>query len=217
MSSWKPAGEIEGLFARSESSSSDKQPVETLAQTTNPYLSPEPSSLKDIMANQTSWPGARRRSYLFITLLFPILWGLGLGFATPFLTKTLGEEMTPVVVMAAAFLPLLLGIWFSIQRLANLGMSRWWFLGNFIPLLNFWIASRCFACPAGYRYHKKLDGPGILLAFLFWGLMILSLLAIAAILAVLFAGVGGPELQEQLQEIIKEASKGKNGFDPLPN
>jgi hypothetical protein len=54
--------------------------------------------------------------------------------------------------------------YFWMKRLVNLGMSRVWLLEILAPVLNLWVSYRCFACPPGYAYHKKLDGTGIALA-----------------------------------------------------
>jgi hypothetical protein len=85
-------------------------------------------------------------------------------------------------------------------------MSGWWFLGNLVPLLNFWVGYRCFACPAGYAYHKKIDGIGILLAIIYWGVILLAILAVAAVLALIFGAIGSPELQEQIRELIAKGN-----------
>ena len=66
-----------------------------------------------------------------------------------------------------------------------------------MPILNFWVGYRCFACPAGYAYHKKLDGVGIFLAIVYWLMIAVVLLAVAAVIAVLLGAVGSPELQQQ--------------------
>ena len=95
----------------------------------------------------------------------------------------------------------------TLNRLVNLGMSRWWFLGNFVPILNFWIGYRCFACPAGYAYHKKLDGPGIALAILYWLLLLIAILVVGAVVALMFNMIGSPELQEQIRDIIRQAQQ----------
>jgi hypothetical protein len=62
-------------------------------------------------------------------------------------------------------------------------MSRLWCLAVFAPFLNLWVGYRCFACPAGYAYQKKLDPPGIALAVIYWIVMAsaLSLLAVVAV------------------------------------
>ena len=83
-------------------------------------------------------------------------------------------------------------------------MSRWWYLANFVPFLNLWVGYRSFACPAGYAYHKKLDGAGVFLAIVYWLMLAVSLLAIAAVIALLMGALGSPEFKEQLQEIHRK-------------
>ena len=55
------------------------------------------------------------------------------------------------------------------------------------PFLNLWLGYRCLACPSGYAPHKKMDGPGIVLACLYW----LSVLAGVSILVFVIAQSAG--------------------------
>jgi hypothetical protein len=139
-----------------------------------------------------------------MTIVFPALWMVGFPIGLGFLGTTLGPDITGVAAVAGSFLPAILGLWFNLQRLANLGMTRWWFFGNFVPILNFWIGYRCFACPGGYAYHKKMDGAGIFLAIVYWLLIAATLLFIAAILALMLGMVNDPGLQEELRKIFAE-------------
>jgi hypothetical protein len=103
----------------------------------------------------------------------------------------------------AAFVPLLLLAYFVIRRLVNLGMSRWWGLAVLAPFLNLWLGYRCFACPAGYAYHKKLDAPGIVVAILYGLAMISLMLVLAAFVALIAGAIESPALQNQLRGFIK--------------
>ena len=84
-------------------------------------------------------------------------------------------------------------------------MSRWWFLAAFAPVLNLWIGYRCFVCPAGYAYHKKLDVSGIALAILY-GLILLSA---GMILALHFGVIDSPKIEKQLRVLIRAAEAGR--------
>ncbi len=203
MDAWKTSGEIEGLFEKPK----PPEPKESLAPAADPYTPPQQTSVAEVMAGEGGWPGARRRSFLFLTMVFPFLWSLGLTFGMALLTEKLGPEIMGVAGMAAAFVPMIVGIYIGLQRLANLGMSRWWYLGNFVPILNFWVGYRCFACPAGYAYHKKLDGAGIALAIIYWLVLVAAILAAIAILALMFGMIGDPELQDQIREAMRKAGQ----------
>ena len=80
-------------------------------------------------------------------------------------------------------------------------------MAYFVPILNMWVGFRCFACPAGYAYHKKMDGPGIVLAIFYWLMVLLSILIVIAFVALFFGTIDSPELQEQIREAIRSASK----------
>ncbi len=198
MAEWKPSGEIEGLFEKRATPA-----PESLAPPADPYTPPTQGNLLEGMGMEDDWPGARRRSFLFMTIIFPFLWSFLFAFIGQFLGSQLGPEIMQYIGLAAGILPLIAGIYFSLMRLVNLGMSRWWFLGNFVPLLNFWVGYRCFACPAGYAYHKKLDGVGILLAILYWLSVVVTVLVAVAVIALMFGAVDNPEIQEQLREPLR--------------
>lgn len=199
MTDWKPAGEIDGLFERRAA----PEPREELAPPSDPYASPGQETAEELMGKQQEWPGARRRSYLIATLFFPTLWALGYNAANGLLTKQFGPEIMNTVSIGAQFVPTLVLIYIGLKRLVNLGMSRWWFLGHLVPILNFWVGYRCFACPGGYAYHKKIDGIGIFLAIIYWLLMALVVCAVVAFIGLLTGSFGTHELQQQVQDAVR--------------
>ena len=199
MAEWKPAGEIEGLFERRAVAEPPEIPA-------SPYQPPAQESVTDPSGQPADWPGARRRSYLVANLVVPFVISLGAALGTPFLQQQFGPEGADRVLLGAVILPALIAIYFTIQRLANLGMSRWWFFGNFVPILNLWLGFRCFACPGGYAFHKKLDGIGIFLAIVYWLVVAIAVLVIAAFIAVMAGALGDPALRDQIQEIMRNAA-----------
>lgn len=203
MEAWKPAGQVDGLFERQ---SVPVEPKETLAPQATPNRPPRQSS-RTPMARNVAWPGARRRSLLLITLILPFAWHHALGALSPFLVKQFGPVLMGKILPAAALVPLVVLLHFGLKRLLNLGMSRLWCLAVFAPILNLWVGYRCFACPAGYAYHKKMDGPGIALAILYWLIMLSAVLILAAFVALLCGATSSPALQEQLRDVIRIASK----------
>ena len=107
------------------------------------------------------------------------------------------------VLPYAAFLPLVIVIHFGLKRLVNLGMSRMWCLAFFAPFLNLWVGYRCLACPAGYAYHKKLDGPGIALAVVYWLVMLAFVSMLAASVGLLYGVIESPALHGQLRNLLR--------------
>lgn len=208
MDEWKPAGDIEGLFKRR--AAPEPPEIPSLAPTADsPYQPPQEESVEEQMVKQGGWPGARRRSYLLLTVVFPLLWGFATAAGAPFLTSEFGPEIMKFAKPGLSLVPLLVIVFISLKRLVNLGMSRWWYLGNFVPFLNLWVGYRCFACPAGYAFHKKLDSAGVFLAIVYWLLGLVVLVAIVAVIAVLYGSLGTPELQQQLHEFIRAATAPK--------
>lgn len=206
MDGWKPSGEIDGLFEKKA-----PEEKESLAPKADPYTPPRQESVAEAMSRQGGWPGARRRTFLIMTILFPFVWSFVFSFAGAMLSQQLGPEITAGLNIASSVVPFIVGIYFGLARLVNLGMSRWWYLGNFVPFLNLWIGYRCFACPAGYAQHKKLDGPGLALAIFYWLLVVLTIVVIVGVIALFFGAVNNPEVKDQLQEafrgIMEQASK----------
>jgi uncharacterized membrane protein YhaH (DUF805 family) len=200
MDSWKPAGQIDGLFERQNVSVKPKNNPAPAAV----FIRSERKKDRARMALTESWPGARRRSFFFIALVFPFVWHFTLIAGTPFLTKQLGPVMMGQILPFAPFVPFVTLIHFGLKRFVNLGMSRWWCLAIFAPVLNLWIGYRCFACPAGYAYHKKLDFPGIALAALYW----ITVLLAALILALHSGAIRHPALEKQLSALIRAAKVG---------
>ena len=198
MDAWKPAGQVDGLFERNNVSVESK---ETLAPPTGSIFPPRKSSRKPTSKN-ASWPGARRRSFLIVTLLLPLAWHYALAAAGPFLATQFGLTLMEKILPYAAFLPLVALIHFGLKRLVNLGMSRLWCLAVFLPVINLWLGYRCFACPPGYAYHKKLDGSGIALAIVYWIVMSAVVLILAACVAMLCGAIDSPVLLKQLRRLI---------------
>jgi hypothetical protein len=202
MADWKPAGEIEGLFTRRGA----HETKENLSSTVAPYESPD-ESVRDTMASLGEWPGARRRSFLIANIIFPLVWPFVVTMSSGFFIQQLGPHIEGVMQLAAGFLPLVVAIRFGLARLVNLGMNRLWFFGNFVPFLNMWVGYRCFACPAGYEYHKKLDGPGVFLAIIYWLMVVVSFLMLVAFIALFLGLAGDPAMQEKMREILRVAQE----------
>ena len=204
MDQWTPAGEIPGLFERRAEAEPAAEIAAEIAVTAaaDPYTPPASEGAGEVDLSE-QWPGARRRGYIFFVVLLPVLWNIATIFGATLTTRLVDPNIASLIIMAGSIVMLIIVIYFSLMRLVNLGMSRWWFLGSFVPLLNLWVGYRCFACPAGYAVHKKLDGAGIFLAIIYWLMIALVLLVIAAAIAMLAGALGSPEMREQLEEIMR--------------
>ena len=202
MAEWTPAGEIEGLFERRAA----PDPVETLAPAPDPHATGQ-EAVADRQTAAAGWPGARRRTYLLLVFVLPVLWNIGMVRGAPLLVEHFGADAIGGITLGGAVLLGILGIVVAVKRLQNLAMSGWWFLGNFVPLLNFWVGYRCFACPAGYADHKELDAAGILLAIIYWGAFLIVIVVVAAVVALMLGAIGSPELQEQIREAIRKGAE----------
>ncbi|RYD42959.1 MAG: DUF4339 domain-containing protein, partial [Verrucomicrobiaceae bacterium] len=203
MAEWKPAGQIDGLFQRT---SVPAQTKESKTLPADSFQAPKKKA-KVVVARGESWPGARRRSLLLVTLVFPFIWHYLLTAASPLLTRQFGPLLIGKILPLATFLPLVVVVWFVMKRLVNLGMSRLWCLAIFAPFLNLWVGYRCLVCPPGYAYQKKLDGPGVALAALYWLAVIPCILLFLAVMALLSDSISSPSLQEHARDALRIAGR----------
>lgn len=161
MPDWKQAGLVDGLFERS---AIPKEVVTKPAPRPVPVKSLRSSALIEKLASKDlHWPGIGRSGLLIGVLLFPVLWNYLLSFASPFLVSKSGLDLMEGINLSLAIVPPLVLVWLLLNRLANLGMNRWWSLTLVVPLLNLWLAFRCLFCPAGYAYHRRMDRSGVVL------------------------------------------------------
>ena len=203
MDSWKPAGQIDGLFERRN------VPVEA-----KPAPAPPTKSLRlqkqtatARLDKVTAWPGARRRSLWFAAVIFPVGWHYAFAAASPLLVKEFGDLMMGRFLPLAPLIPLGVLVWFVVKRLMNLGMSRLWGLALFAPILNLWLGYRLLVCPAGYAYHKKMDAPGLALAVPCCLVGLSCVLTVLAFIALSFGAIKSPTIEGQLRNVLRVASK----------
>ena len=161
LNDWEPAGEVEGLFERRAVRKDDASldGSNSLAQTGDYSVTPIPKA---------HFPGTGRVGYVMGTVVIPVLMIVGWQFAVPLMKPYAPEAYAGYLPMVVFPLAGFLSLMSVLNRLHNLGMTRWWFFGFAIPVLNFWLGFRCLACPAGYAVRKKLDGMGKLVAVLYW-------------------------------------------------
>ncbi len=168
MEDWMVAGEVEGLFVK-------KSEAETIGLGGGEKSAKEAFNEfeydKGDSEAEEEWPGVSRGGYFFFIYLFPIIWLIGLGFGFN-MAKDMVEgdiaEMLPLAFACLGLLPFLTGIFAILQRFQNLGMSRLWFFGLLVPILNLWLGYRLFACPPGYTVRKRLGALGWILAIFYW-------------------------------------------------
>jgi hypothetical protein len=197
MDKWVPAGEIEGLFERRAPDEVEETPgmAATAATAEAAALGEEESGVWDDEEDDPyfhheitePWPGTGRLGYFLAVAVLPLAGNFLLVFVQNLASGVVGPQI-------AQWIPLLsigfaiIALYATIMRFPNLGMSRWWFFGMFVPILNWWLGYRLFACPPGYAYTRKLDAIGWVLAILYWLSIILGLVAVVALLAMVAKG-----------------------------
>lgn len=196
MAEWKAAGEVKGLFERS---SVTPTPREVIAPSIDPNRSPRQESMMAQLGKGADWPGLRRRTFLFATLILPFLISVAGAMSAHLIVAQFGKDVSIWIFLGISVLPFVIAFYVHLERLANLGMSRFWYLGMIIPLVNIWLCYRCVACPSGYAFHKKIDATGVLLALVYWSLLI----GAAALVATAFGLIGTPEQRQQILEFTR--------------
>ncbi len=69
----------------------------------------------------------------------------------------------------------------AVKRLHNLGMSGWWVLLQYVPVINLWLFWLMLACPEGYDDHKELDRAGKIITACLLLFVILPIIAIVVL------------------------------------
>jgi len=161
----------------------------------------EPAIKKDARKKipEAELEGANRLHYFLGVILFPFVLMTILIVAAPFL----GKSIASMTALLGTLLIFIVSITVTLKRFSNLAMTRWWFLGLLIPIVNLWLYYRLFACPGGYAVGRKMDGRGILLALLYW----LSLIGLVAFLV--FATLNAftmmaedPQMREDISRML---------------
>lgn len=151
----------------------------------DPYKTPNvPTDEEFYMstANQAeNYGGIGRLAYFLLSIVVAII--------TQVITFALGGEEidtnTSYMITGGSFL---VSMFVAFSRFKNIGMSRWWFLGNFVPILNIFVSVWILSRQEGWVETQELDTAGKIIAWIMWTLILLSLLAIIGILFFLFTG-----------------------------
>lgn len=211
MADWRPAGEIDGLFQRRPAADERRPPgiAASLTGKSATWQPPKPGDSELVrLLREAEWPGVSRMGYLFVFWVLPVLLMVGFAFLVPFLLNAEGFEGLELlrwISVGGVILLCALVVVFSLQRLTNLGMSRWWILGHLLPVLNLWVAYRSFCCPPGFAYHGKLDRAGMCLAVVFWGGAFLMFTTFAVTTATNYGLLSGGVFDD-LNHLIKSYS-----------
>lgn len=166
LAGWTRAGDVGGLFERK-----NPEPVPVGDAEVKPEA-PAPAAADKVRMSAElvgiAWPGVNRRGYFLGAVVVPVLVQVLMVFGLKAAADMLGRQGILFAGFGLMAVATVVSLWAVLQRFANLGMTRWWFFGLFVPLLNLWLGYRCFACPPGYACFRKLDGLGWLLAVLYW-------------------------------------------------
>lgn len=205
MAEWKPAGEIDGLFERREAQASPVA-AQAMAPAPNPYESSIDETSESLLAREADWPGVKRFGYIAGSIAFGVLSSVLPLILLPVIQPSLGEENTTWALLGVQVVMAVLSIILAGKRFVNLGMTAWWLLGMLVPILNWWLGYRLFACPPGYAMHRKMDGVGIFLAIVYW-LFLVAAIALVALMILAMVGVAvSPEFQQQIKDAMEQAA-----------
>lgn len=189
MEDWVAAGEIEGLFEKNTKAEAGEK-----KDTKSAFTEFEYEDGSENNGENQEWEGVSRGGYFFFCFIFPSIFGVVLAFGAEMLQGVVGGDILPLIIGGLFLFLLLIVIFAQLKRFQNLAMSRLWFFGLFVPILQIWLGYRLFACPPGYAQHKKLGGLGWFLAIIYW----LPLLAMIGLIA--FIATMRPNMPKELLE-----------------
>ncbi|QTN33131.1 DUF4339 domain-containing protein [Akkermansiaceae bacterium] len=195
MEDWIPAGELDGLFEKNDAAKAAEEAKVSSGNFTGYVSGDTPEDMERAMGKR---PGAGRGAFFFFCYVFPVLWGLGIGFGMPLLEGKVSAEIMGLLPLGLILVPFVLSISVTLKRFQNLGMTRWWFLGLFVPFLGIWVYYRTFACPPGYAIGKKMDPLGWVLAILYWLVILVATASVAAV--IYFSAIDPDKLRGLLPE-----------------
>jgi uncharacterized membrane protein YhaH (DUF805 family) len=211
---WTPAAAVPGVFEKDEPGGGGSEGAEGGAAATDEPSAAAPESMAAGGSYDEServlvhdLPGANRLGYFCGVFILPPVVMFALIMVVPTMAETVGQP-------TAAFLPLLFlaplifALVVTVKRFQNLAMSGWWIFGLLVPILQWWLNYRLFACPPGYAHTKRLDGLGWVLAVIYWLLVIASVavMVISGFAALIEFLEGGG--WEDLTREVREAREG---------
>lgn len=135
------------------------------AEEINPYAPPS-ADLSDKLpafVNHGGYGGIARVPYLILTVGLSIMQGA--------VTETLNVSAS--LVMGVMGLFIVGTLWTAWMRIKNLGISGWWLLGMFVPVMNIVAGYRFMFCPEGWGDSRTLDKGGKIALGIFIALMLL--------------------------------------------
>lgn len=222
MANWTPVGQMREVFQVAGEAASQPEPEPEPEPEPSPVPEPEPAKKqaiqqpapqpvnRELQKNfEAEVDGANRMHYFLGVYVFPIVW----MFILSFVLAALGSEsgLAGLLALMGVLVPFVVVLVVALKRFTNLAMSRWWILGNLVPLLNLWVGYRLFACPAGYGAGRKMDAIGIFLAILYWLSLIaavatIPLMMVIAITTALDSAqlMNDPQAREQLNKALVE-------------
>lgn len=131
----------------------------------NPFAAPATTEYATENSEGRTYGGIGRLAYFGFSFLINLVSGV--------LQYAVAAGEMGWLFLIVSFIGLGFGIWIAVQRLINVGLSRWWVLGLIVPILNIWVAVQCIAAPEGYAQHKTLDTAGKVIIGVFLGLFVL--------------------------------------------
>lgn len=217
MPTWKPISQIPELLSTPVAHAASSPPPITATQSepmaspaTNPASAPAPSaaidpyttpqagpslSYDEIHGNTASFGGIGRLAYFLVSFAFGIISNIA-QFAF------VGEQSDPSILIGIALLSVIISFALVFARFKNIGMSRWWTLGLFVPILNIFVSIWLISRQEGWIETRRLDTAGKIIAWIF-GILISAIVVLALISVLFFAGTAYKEAADKTEQKIK--------------
>jgi GYF domain 2 len=215
MAEWVPAGELDNLFQKSTTDVA----VVALASSISAMEETKPPEPEKIIL----CPGASRRWYFLLMILFPVLWFVICLTFISFFGAKLSSGFQKFFTLLGAIIPIWVVVDVNLSRLTNLGMNKLWVLLHLVPGPNLWLGYRVFACPAGYAKSRKMDPIGWFLSICYW-LVVISCLAVTIVIPAMSSiDLEDSQYMKKLQDFrklvekaVKEPNEAEKPDEPPP-
>jgi hypothetical protein len=214
MPAWKPVNQIEDLEAALSkatmpaqvSSAPPASPGQSLQTSSdqssvpepsiNPYEAPTIPSPEEYYSYETaSYGGIGRLAYFLISIMasIAIVGGKFAMGVSDFAKDSPAVQDAPPIVLGLGILSIFISFYLMFARFKNIGMSRWWTLGLIVPILNIFVSIWLVSRQEGWIETQRLDTAGKVIAWLCWGLIILTIIAVVAIAVFAFQTTSPPQ------------------------
>lgn len=162
-------------------------------QAVNPYEAPTiPSSEERFSYETSSYGGIGRLAYFLLSIALSVALEGGkaaMGVSAFTAEGAQAAQQNSTLLLGFGAVSIIVSFFLMFSRFKNIGMSRWWTLGLLVPILNLFVSIWLVSRQEGWVETRQLDTAGKIIAWICWGLVILSIIAVGFFAFTVFQNV----------------------------